>query len=68
MEGQAEDVSKWKEFCLEETLSLLKTKFPGNAVLIIRPHTILRHVFSCYHNFVMSSIVGELINQPVVIN
>ena len=58
MEAQFEEISQWKAWCLENTLSLLQHKFPGSAIWIVRPSRMLRYLFSCFHNFVQSSIVG----------
>lgn len=58
MESQYEEISQWKPWCLENTLSLLQHRFPGSAIWIVRPCRMLRYLFSCFHNFVQSSIVG----------
>ena len=58
MEAQYEEISQWKPWCLENTLSILQHKFPDSAIWIIRPARMLRYLFSCFHNFVQSSIVG----------
>ena len=58
MESRDADIGRWSAWCLENTCSLLQRKFPGSAVWIVRPSRMLRHVFSCYHNFVTSSITG----------
>lgn len=58
METQYEEISRWKNWSLNDTCSILQTKFPGSAIWIVRPCTMLRNLFSCFHNFVLSSIVG----------
>ena len=58
MEGQYDEISQWKPWCLENTLSILQHKFPNSAIWIVRPCRMLRFLFSCFHNFVQSSIVG----------
>lgn len=56
---QVVEVSRWSEWCLENTLSLLKTKFPpSSAIWLVRPCRMLRRLFSSYHHFVRSSITG----------
>ena len=52
------EVAEWKEWCLEHTLVILQRKFPESAVWIVRPSRMLRSMFSCYHNFVQSSLIG----------
>ncbi len=58
MEAQYEEISQWKSWSLEDTLALLQKKFPGSAIWVVRPTRMLRYLFSCFHNFVQSSIVG----------
>lgn len=58
MEAQYIEISQWKEWCLENTCALLQKKFPNSAVWIVRPSRMLRSLFSCFHNFVQSSLVG----------
>ena len=58
MEAQYEEISRWKEFCLENTCDLLRRKFPSAAVWIVRPSRMLRNLFSSFHHFVPSSITG----------
>ena len=58
MESQYEEISRWKNFCLENTCSWLGKKFPNAAVWIVRPSKMLRLLFSCFHNFVSSTITG----------
>ena len=58
MEAQYIEISQWKKWCLENTCTLLQKKFPNSAVWIVRPTRMLRNLFSCYHNFVQSSLVG----------
>ena len=58
MESQYDDISQWKPWCLENTMTLLQNRFPGSAVWIVRPCRMLRYLFSCFHNFVQSSIAG----------
>ena len=55
---QVMEVSRWSEWCLENTCSLLQQKFPGAAVWIVHPCRMLRKLFSSYHHFVESSITG----------
>ena len=55
---QVVEVSRWSEWCLENTCSLLQQKFPTSAVWLVRPCRMLRKLFSCFHNFVQSSITG----------
>lgn len=52
------EVAEWKEWCLENTLTVLQSKFPESAVWIVRPSRMLRTMFTCYHNFVQSSLIG----------
>ena len=54
-----EEISCWKRWSLENTHSLLQKKFPDSAIFIIQPTIFLKGQFSCYHNFVNSSIVGK---------
>lgn len=58
MDSQYEEISRWSPWCLENTCSLLQKKFPNSAIWIIRPSRMLRLLFSCFHNFVQSSLVG----------
>lgn len=58
MESQYVEISRWKDFCLENTCSLLKQKFPNSAIWIVRPSRMLRNLFSSFHHFVESSITG----------
>ncbi|KAL5484705.1 hypothetical protein EMCRGX_G021245 [Ephydatia muelleri] len=58
METQYEDVSRWKNWCLENTCVWLQKKFPTAAIWIVRPCRMLRNLFSCFHQFVNSSITG----------
>ena len=65
MEHQAEvsprqlvQISRWSEWCLERTCSLLQPKFSGAAVWLVRPCRMLRHLYSAFHNFVESSMTG----------
>ena len=53
-----EETAPWKQWCLEYTCSLLQRKFPNSAIWIVRPSRMLRYLFSCYHNFVQSSLIG----------
>ena len=55
---QLVEVSRWSEWCLENTCSLLQRKFPGSAVWLVRPCRMLRKLFSAFHNFVESSMTG----------
>lgn len=55
---QLVEVSRWSEWCLENTCSLLQHKFPGSAVWLVRPCRMLRRLFSAFHNFVESSMTG----------
>ena len=59
MEAMYHDISQWSPWSLERTRDILHKKFPSSAIWLIRPHTLLRHLFSCYHNFVDSTIVGK---------
>lgn len=59
MEGRVEDISRWKEWSLEDTHAILKKKFPNSVILLVRPCNTLRDMFCCFRNFVQSSIVGE---------
>ena len=52
------EVSRWSEWCLENTRTLLQLKFPGSAVWLVRPCRMLRKLFSSFHHFVESSITG----------
>ena len=58
MESQYEEISRWSPWCLENTCSLLQIKFPNSAIWIVRPSKMLRSLFSCFHHFVQSSLVG----------
>lgn len=58
MESQYEEISRWKQWSLENTCDLLKRKFPGSAIWIVRPSRMLRYLFSCYQHFVNSSLTG----------
>lgn len=58
MESQYEEISRWKDWSLEDTCSLLRKRFPASAIWIVRPCNMLRYLFSCFHNFVKSSITG----------
>ena len=58
MDSQYEEISRWSPWCLEITCSLLQKKFPNSAIWLIRPSRMLRSLFSCFHNFVQSSLVG----------
>ena len=58
MESQYVEISRWSEWCLENTCSLLQKKFPGSAIWLVRPSRILRNLFSSFHHFVESSITG----------
>ena len=60
MEAQHHEIKQYKPWCLEETCSLLQSKFPDSAIWIVRPKQMLRHLYACYHNFVESSITGTL--------
>ena len=64
MESQYEEISRWSPWCLENTCSLLQKKFPNSAIWIIRPTRMLRSLFSCFHNFVQSSLVGVPTYSP----
>ena len=64
MESQYEEISRWSPWCLENTCSLLQTKFPNSAIWIVRPSRMLRSLFSCFHNFVQSSLVGVPTYSP----
>ena len=55
---QVVEASRWSEWCLENTCTLLQCKFPGSAVWLVRPCRMLRQIFSCFHHFVESSITG----------
>lgn len=55
---QVMEVSRWSEWCLENTCSLLQQKFHDAAIWIIRPCRMLRNLYSAYHHFVASSITG----------
>ena len=52
------EVSRWSEWCLENTCSLLRHKFPSTAVWTVRPCRMLRRLYSSFHHFVASSITG----------
>lgn len=52
------EVSRWSEWCLENTCSLLQQKFRDAAVWIVRPCRMLRSLYSSYHHFVQSSMTG----------
>lgn len=41
---------EWEEYCLENTLQILKRKFPCDNILIVRPSRI-KGYFSCFDNF-----------------
>lgn len=58
MEDQYEEISRWKDWSLEDTCLILGQKFPKAAIWIVRPSNMLRYLFSCFHNFVKSSIIG----------
>ena len=58
MEAQHDEVSRWKHWCLENTCVRLQNKFPNSAIWIIRPCRMLHNMFSCFHQFVNSSIIG----------
>lgn len=58
MESQYEEVSRWKKWCLENTCVWLQNKFPSSAIWMVRPCRMLRNLFSCFHQFVDSSITG----------
>lgn len=58
MEAQYEEINRWKNWSLEDTCCLLREKFPGASIWIVRPSTMLRYLFACFHNFVKSSIIG----------
>ena len=58
MEAQYEEISRWKKWSLENTCDLLKGKFPGSAIWIVRPSRTLRYLFSCFQHFVDSSLTG----------
>lgn len=62
MEEKFEDISRWKEWSLEDTHAILKKKFPDSIIMLIRPSNVLRDTFCCFRNFVQSSIVGEIEN------
>ena len=64
MESQYEEISRWSPWCLENTCSLLQTKFPNSAIWIVRPSRMLRSLFSCFHHFVQSSLVGVPTYSP----
>ena len=64
MESQYEEISRWSPWCLENTCSLLQKKFPNSAIWIVRPSRMLRNLFSCFHNFVQSSLVGVPTYSP----
>ena len=51
-------VSRWSEWCLESTCTVLRSKFPTAAVWLVRPCRMLRRLFSAFHNFVESSMTG----------
>ena len=55
---QLVEVSRWSEWCLEDTCSILQHKFPGSAVWLVRPCRMLRQLYSAFHNFVESSMTG----------
>ena len=55
---QVVEVSRWSEWCLENTHTLLQLKFPGASVWLVRPCRMLRKLFSSFHHFVESSITG----------
>ena len=52
------EISRWSEWCLENTCVILQKKYPHSAVWIVRPSRMLRNLFSSFHNFVESSITG----------
>ena len=58
MEAQYVEINRWKDWSLEDTCSILRKKFPGASIWIVRPSTMLRYLFACFHNFVKSSIIG----------
>ena len=58
MEAQYEEISRWSKWCLEYTGALLRGKFPQHAVWVVRPSRVLRLLFSCFDNFVDSSLTG----------
>ena len=58
MTAQPPEVSQWQEWCLEHTCTMLQCSFPAAAVWIVRPSRMLRQMFSCFHNFVQSSLIG----------
>ena len=64
MESQYEEISRWSPWCLENTCTLLQAKFPNSAVWVVRPSRMLRSLFSCFHNFVQSSLVGVPTYSP----
>ena len=55
---QLVEVSRWSEWSLENTCSLLRHKFPSSAVWLVRPCRMLRKLYSAFHNFVQSSMTG----------
>ncbi len=58
MTAQPPEVPQWQEWCLEHTCTMLQCSFPAAAVWIVRPSWMLRQMFSCFHNFVQSSLIG----------
>ncbi len=58
MTAQPPEVAQWQKWCLEHTCTMLQCSFPAAAVWIVRPSRMLRQMFSCFHNFVQSSLIG----------
>ena len=55
---QQVELALWRDWCLENTCSLMQEKFPGSAIWVVRPSRMLRSLFSSFQHFVESSITG----------
>ena len=58
MEARFSETQAYSQWCYENTASILSEKFKDAALWIMCPAQMLKNVFSCYKQFVSSSIIG----------
>lgn len=58
MTQQYSETAQWSEWCLENMLTLLHSRFHHSNIWIIKPAKMLRNIYSSFHNFLQCSIVG----------
>ena len=58
MEAKYSETKAYSQWCYENTATILSDKFKDAGIWMMTPSRMLRNIFSCYSQFVQSSLVG----------